>query len=193
MTRLATEGDYKRNCLFSGLAIYQGLNEQLLFCSNRSLWSSNITGIMKDTSHVIPSIVDMNVVLYSLPNYASLSVSLIFTLSTCTGVAINPCEYEAYCRGNSYNKLVCEKYLNSLRTVKVQFIRKVQKFKWFQSLHKISYFSASGVILKQKAGSCVQIYASCSVTAKQINIFQDIYYQYFIRGACVLNHIPYSR
>ena len=171
ITRLITEGENKENCLFAGLAIYQGLKENLLFCSHRSLRSSNITGTLKDANHVIPPFVDMNLVLYSFPNYASLSVSLIFTLSTCTGVAVNPCEYEAYCSMEALDKLVCKKYLNGLTTVNVQFILKVLNVKWFQSLHKVSYHIENGLLLKQKAGSCVQIYASSFVTASEDNIF----------------------
>ena len=133
---------------------------------------------------------DMNAVLYSIPNYASVSVSLIFTLSACTGVAINPCEYEAYCAGNSFNELVCKKYLNSLRTVNVQFIRKVQNIKWFQSLHKLSYIRISGLLVKQRTPSCVQIYASSFATAREDDIFQDVYHQYFLRQACILAIFP---
>ena len=95
--------------MFAGLAIYQGLKEQLLFCSNRTLWSSNKTDIAKDATHSIPPFADMTVVLYSFPNYASVSASLIFTLSICTGVAINPCEYEACCKGNSLNEFCLQK------------------------------------------------------------------------------------
>ena len=186
ITRLTTEGEHKGNCLFAGLAIYEGLKENLLFCSNRSLWSSNKTDIAKEATHSIPPFADMNVVLYSFPKYASASVSLIFTLSTCTGVTINPCEYEAYCKENSLNVLVCKKYLNSLSTDNVQLILKVKYLKLFQTLHKISYYIAKGILLKQKAPSCVQIYASSFVKARQINIFQDIYYQYFLRVACRL-------
>ena len=190
ITRLTTEGEHKGNCLFAGLAIYQGFKENLLFCSNRSLWSSNTTGTSKDTSHVIPPFADMNVVLYSFPNYASVSISLIFSVTICTGVAINPCEYEAYCKGNSFNELVCKKYLNSLKTVNAQFILKVQNLKWFQTLHKFSYYTATGLLLKQKVPSCLQIYASSFVKARQDNIFEDIYYQYFLQTACLLTIFP---
>ena len=189
---MTTEGEHIGNCLFAGLAVYQDLKENLLFCSNRSLESSKITktDTPKVTSHVIPPFVDMNVVLYSFPNYASVSVSLMFALSTCTGVAINPCEYEAYCSGNSLNVLVCKKYLNSLRTGNVQFIRKVLKIKWFQSLHKLSYITVNALLLEQKASSCIQIYASSFVKARKDNIFQDIYHRYFLRDACVLAIFP---
>ena len=81
---------------------------------------------------------------------------------------------------------VCKKYLNSLRTVKVQFILKVQYLELFQTLHKFSYITAKGLLLKQKAPSCVQIYASSIVKARQNNIYEDIYYQYFLRPACLL-------
>ena len=182
ITRFTTEGDHKGNCLFAGLAFYQGLKENILFCSNRSLWSTNITGTSKGTGHVIPPFIDMSVVLYSFPNYASVSVSLIFTLSTCTGVAINPCEYEAYCGGKSINVLVCKRYLSSLRTVNAQFILNVQTIKWFQSLHTIRFLNRKGLLLKQKGGSCLQIYVSSSVQAREDNISEDIYYHYFLQG-----------
>ena len=189
ITRFTTEGEHKGNCLFAGLAFYENLDEKLLFCSNRSLWKSNVTGT-NNASHAIPPFVDMKLVLYSFPNYASISVSLTFTISPCIGVAINPCEYEAYCGGKSINVLVCNKYLNSLRTDHVQFILKVHNIKWFESLHKISYIRANTLLLKQKLGACVQIYASSFATAREDDIFQDDYYKYFLREACLLTIFP---
>ena len=62
ITRLNIEGEYKRNCLFAGLAIYEGVREDLLFCSNRSFWNSNT----RDTNHTISPKDDMSLVLYSL-------------------------------------------------------------------------------------------------------------------------------
>ena len=187
ITRLNIEGNYKGNCLFAGLAIYEGVREDLLFCSNRSFWNSNT----RDTSHTISPTDDMSLVLYSFEKYTSVSASLILTLSPCTGVMINPCEYEAYCSGSSLNLKICKQYLKSLTTSYVQFKIKSQHNILFQSLHKIeSVIVNSSLSLKVKADSCVQLYASSFVKARKQNIFEERYHQYFYREECVLVIIP---
>ena len=189
ITRLNSEGEYKGNCLFAGLAIYQAFREDLLLCSNRSFWSSNRAGTAKDANHIIPPINNMKLVLYSIKNFASVSVSLIFTLSACTGILVNPCEYEAYCDDNSFNS-VCMSYLNSLSNIKVQFMLDIQYKEEFKSLHKIRFGNVTALVPVQKLNSCVQIYASSFVKARKQNIFQNTYHHYFLRISCFLDISP---
>ena len=187
ITRLTIEGEYKGNCLFAGLAIYEVVREDLLFCSNRSFWNSNT----RDTSHTISPKDDLSLVLYSFENYTSVSASLILTLSTCTGVMINPCEYEAYCSGSSLNMKICKQYVKSFTTPYVQFKVKSQHFIMFQSLHKIdSVITNSLLSLELKTDSCVQLYASSFVKARKQNIFEEWYHQYFYREVCALTIMP---
>ena len=187
ITRLNIEGEYRENCLFAGLAIYEGVREDLLFCSNRSFWNSNI----RDTNHTISPKDDMSLVLYSIENYTSVSASLILTLSACTGVVINPCEYEAYCSGSSLNLKICQQYVKSLVTPYVQFKVKSQHFNIYQSLHKIEPVILNSLLsLELETHSCVQLYASSFVKARKQNIFEEWYHKYFYREACALAIMP---
>ena len=187
ITRLNIEGEYKGNCLLAGLAFYEGVREDLLFCSNRSIWNSN----RRDTSHTISPKDDLSLVLYSIENYTSVSASLIITLSACTGVVINPCEYEAYCSGSSLNLKICQQYVKSLATPYVQFKLKSQHFNIYQSLHKIDSAILNSLLsLELKTDSCVQLYASSFVKARKQNIFEKWYHQYFYKEACAIAIMP---
>ena len=93
---MTIEGEYKGNCMFAGLAIYQDLREEIHFCSNRSFCNSNTTDRTKDTNHTISPSDNMSLVIYDIKNYTTVSTSLSFKLSACHGVTINPCEYKAY-------------------------------------------------------------------------------------------------
>ena len=168
ITKLNIEGEYKGNCLFAGLTIYEGVREDLLFCSNRSFWNSNT----RDTNHTLSPTDDMSLILYSIKNYTSVSASLVLTLSHCTGVMINPCEYEAYCGDTSPNWRICK------------------HFNFFQSLHKIDLIIVKSLSLKVKTDSCVQLYASSFVKARKQNIFQELYHKYFLRGVCIFTITP---
>ena len=133
----------------------------------------------------------MSLVLYSIENYTSVSVSLILTLSTCTGVVINPCEYEAYCSGSSLNMKIFKQYVKSLTTPYVQFKVKSQHFNIFQSLHKFHSVIVNSLLsLELKTDSCVQLYASSFVKARKQNIFEEWYHQYFYREVCALTIMP---
>ena len=187
ITRLNIEGEYKGNCLFAGLAIYEGVREDLLLCSNRSIWNSNT----RDTNHTLSPTHDMSLVLYSIENYTSVSASLILTLSNCTGVVINPCEYETYCGGSSLNLKICQQYVKSLATPYVQFKVRSQRFNIYQSLHKIdSVILNSSLSLVLKTDRCVQLYASSFVKARKQNIFKEWYHKYFYREVCALTIMP---
>ena len=138
ITRLTIEGEYNGNCLFAGLAIYGGIREDLLFCSNRSFWNMETRYSTKNISHIISPTDDMRLVLYSLENYMSVSASLILTLSLCTGVTINPCEYDAYCAGTLFDVKICKQYLKSFTTPDIQFhLISSKQISVIQSLHKI--------------------------------------------------------
>ena len=187
ITRLNIEGECKGNCLFTGLAIYEGVREDLLFCSNRSFWNNNT----RDTNHTISPKDDMSLVLYSIENYTSVSASLILTLSACTGVMINPCEYEAYCSGSSLNLKICQHYVKSLATPYVQFKVKSQHYNIYLSLHKIYTVILNSLLsLELKTDRCVQLYASSFVKARKPNIFEEWYHKYFYREACALVIMP---
>ena len=126
-----------------------------------------------------------------MKNYTRVSASLILTLSHCTGVVINPCEYEAYCSGSSLNKKICKQYLKSLTTPYVQFQVKSQHFIMFQSLHKIDSVTINSLLsLELKTDRCVQLYASSFVKARKPNIFEERYHKYFYREACALTIMP---
>ena len=186
ITKLNIEGEYKGNCLLAGLTIYEGVREDLLFCSNRSFWNSNT----RDTNHTLSPTDDMSLILYSIKNYTSVSASLVLTLSHCTGVMINPCEYEAYCGDTSPNWRICKQYLKRLTTPYVQFNKESQHFNFFQSLHKIDLIIVKSLSLKVKTDSCVQLYASSFVKARKQNIFQELYHKYFLRGVCIFTITP---
>ena len=180
ITRLVIEGEYKENCLFAGLAIYERLREDILFCSNRSFWNNNPADTMKDTNHTISPSADMSLVIYAIKNHTTIFISLIFNLSTCNGVAINPCEYEVYCGRPSSTLTVCKSYLDSLTDANTEHKLEIQNVTQFESLHKILYGVAYSSILKQKTDSCSQIYISSSVKARKQNIFRDRYHIYFL-------------
>ena len=186
ITRLAIEGKYKENCLFAGLAIYQRLREEILFCSNRSFWDSNPTDNIKDTYHTISPFNDMNLVIYDIRNYTMISTSLIFNISACNGISINPCEYEVYCGRHSFTLAVCKSYLDSLTDANAEFLLEIQFITLFESLHKIAYGLSHSLILKQNTDSCSQIYFSSCVKARKQNIFQNRYHIYFSNEACVV-------
>ena len=40
LTKFQIDGEYAGNCMFAGLAVYQEQREDLLFCTNRSLWTN---------------------------------------------------------------------------------------------------------------------------------------------------------
>ena len=187
ITRLTIEGVQKGNCLFAGLAIYQGLREDIIFCSNRSFWNSTTTN---DTNHTLSPSNDMSLVSYSIKNFTSLATSLIFTLSTCSGVTINPCEYEVYCGSDTSKFPLCTTYLNSLTTVNAQFKKTIKNIIRYESLHKIFYLMADLILLKQKTNSCLQIYFSSSVKARKQNIFEDRYHQSFLAVKCSVIIFP---
>ena len=187
---MVIEGEYKENCLFAGLAIYERLREDILFCSNRSFLNNNTAGRWKDTNHTISPSDDMSLVIYTIKNYTTIFISLIFNLSTCNGVAINPCEYEVYCGRPSSTLAVCKSYLDSLTDANTEFKLEIQNEAQFESLHKILYGVAYSSILKQKTDSCSQIYISSSVKARKQNVFQDRYHIYFSDEACTVIIIP---
>ena len=190
ITRLAIEGEYKENCLFAGLAIYQSLREDILFCSNRSFWNSNMTNRIKDTNHTIAPSGDMTLVIYAIKNYTTILTSFIFNLSNCNGVAINPCEYEVYCGWHSSTLVLCKSYLDSLTTINTEFKLEIQNMTHFESLHKILYAESYLLTLTQMTDSCSQIYFSSSVRARTQNIFQDRYHINFSGEACFVIIIP---
>ena len=185
------EGEHKENCLFAGLAIYQGLREDILFCSNRSFWNNNTADRRKDANHTIAPSDDINLVIYAIKNYTTIFASLTFILSTCDGVAINPCEYEVYCGSTSSTLAVCNSYLDSLATATSQFKHEIQNIAIFESLHKIRFNYLSSSSLTQKTNSCLKIYFSSAVKARKQKIFQDRrYHQYFSGTSCFVVIIP---
>ena len=185
---LAIEGEYKENCLFAGFSIYKNLREDIRFCSNRSFWNGNITDRTTDTKHTISPSDDMSLVIYAIKNYTTIVTSLIFNLSTCNGVAINPCEYDIYCIGNFIMLPFCKSYLDSFTTTKTDFKLEIQNrsITLMESLHKILSRKTHILTLKQKIGSCLQIYFSSSVRARTTNIFQDRYHMYFSGEGCLV-------
>ena len=186
---MVVEGEYKENCLFAGLAIYQNFREEIRFCSNRSFWNSNITNRTTDTKHTISPFDDMSLVIYAIKNYTTIVTTLIFNLSTCNGVAINPCEYYLYCGGNYSMLPLCKSYLDSFTTTNTEFKLEVQNRSTtlYESLHKILSIKPHILTLKPKIGSCAQIYFSSSVRARTTNIFQDRYHIYFLgEGSLVI-------
>ena len=190
ITKLTVEGEYKENCLFAGLAIYQGLREDILFCSNRSFWNSNTTDRTKETHHTITASNDMSLVIYAIRNYTMVFTSLSFKLSTCNGVTINPCEYDVYCDTNSSRLALCKSYIESLTTADTQFKLKIRNITQFESLHKIYIEYRYTIALTQKPDSCLQIYFSSSVKARTEDIFQDSYRHYFRGTACYVLILP---
>ena len=180
------EGQYKDNCLFAGLAVYERFREDLLFCSNRSFWTSkSIT-----RRHVIPASNKLYLILYAIRNYTTVTASFTFTLSECVGIMINPCEYEAYCRGKSGNPEVCQSYLSSLSTRSLKLEITVRDIVWLQTLHSVNYETAATLSLTQSVNSCGHLYISSAVKAKRPEIFQDIFHHFFLEPICRLVIYP---
>ena len=190
ITRLAIEGEYKENCLFAGLAVYSGDREDILFCSNRSFWNSNTTDRTTDTKHTISPSDNMSLVIYDIKNYTTVSAYLIFNLSTCNGITINPCEYMVYCGTRYRRSKICKTYLDTLTTANTQFKFTRLIVKQFESLHKILYEEVYLLTLKQKTDSCLQIYLSSSVPAREQNIFRDVHYHFFSERSCDITIVP---
>ena len=179
---MAIEGEYKGNCLFAGLAIYQNFREDIRFCSNRSFWNGT-----SDTKHTISPSDNMSLVIYAIKYYTTIVTTLMFNLSTCNGVAINPCECDIYCGANFSMSQFCKSYLDSFTTTKTDFKLEIQNrsITMVESLHKIISMKTHVLKLKQKIGSCSQIYFSSSVRARTRNIFQDRYHIYFSGEGCL--------
>ena len=188
ITRLAIEGEYKENCLFAGLAVYSGDRQEILFCSNRSFL--NTTDRTTDTEHTISPTDNMSLVIYDIKNYTTVSAYLIFNLSTCNGITINPCEYMVYCGTRYRRSETCKTYLDTLTTTNTQFKFKRLIVKQFESLHRILYQQVYLLTLKQKTDSCLQMYFSSSVPARGQNIFRDIHYHFFLEKLCDIIIIP---
>ena len=147
INELQIDGEYKGNCLFAGLAIYQGHREDLLFCANNSLWDKDIINITGSQQRIISEGNSMTIVLYSVRNFTLVSASSSFTSSECTGIIINPCEYHAYCYHVFVDDfMACERYLQHLSTNQIQFHREILKVLLRETLHTFHYYDPRDTI-----------------------------------------------
>ena len=163
LPKLQFEGECEGNCLYGGLAIYQDQKEIIQFCTNRTLWTDEALTTTKSQQSFVSSSNSISVVLYSIRYYTSVRVVLNITATTCTGIIINPCEFEAYCSLWIQGDLtLCETYLQSFSSSQVQVYK--------ENIHVM--LSMNLQFLKQtktkwiSEGVCTQIHLSSAVQAR---------------------------
>ena len=124
ITKLQIDGEYKGNCLFAGLAIYQEQREDLLLCTNRSLWTNKTITITGNQQSFVSKTSCVILVHYDMRKYTKAMVTFTITTSKCTGILINPCEFEAYCSIWLLTNLsLCDSYLKSFSSKYVKVVK----------------------------------------------------------------------
>ena len=110
--------------MFAGLAIYQEQREDLLLCTNRSLWTNKTITITGNQQSIVSKTSYIILVLYDLEKYTSAVATFNITTSKCTGILINPCEFEAYCSvwpGTKFS--LCDNYLEIFSSKYVKIVK----------------------------------------------------------------------
>ena len=124
--------------MFAGLAIYEEQREHLLLCTCRSLWANktitkigNHQSIVSKTRYVI-------LVLYYMRNYTTVVATFNITTSRCTGILINPSEFEAYCslwlHIKTKNMSLCDSYLQSFSSKQIKVVKEERYIVVFMNL-----------------------------------------------------------
>ena len=185
LNKYQIQGSYKGNCLFAGLAIYQGLKEDLLLCSNRTLWTEKTMNITENQQSVVSSTSQIMLVLYSVRYFTMSKAFFKITTTKCTGILINPCDYKAYCSlWAGINMLSCDTYLESLSSN--QFIIKKEEIGGVVSMN----LHLENVTLEHSTVSCVHIYLSSQVIARLKNVYEnDFKYNRYAADCFVNIHI----
>ena len=179
---LQITGEYRGNCRFAGLAIYQGQREDLLFCSNRSLWDKEIINITGHQQTFISNSNNLTIVLFSVKTYTLATVSL--TTSECEGVSINPCEYHIYCHINVKDTRACQSYLRSISSHQIKFYKRMMRsIEPNSSTDQASYMDEL-LVLKQLDEACIQLHVSTMVVPRSNHIFYNNYYNLFSNAQC---------
>ena len=181
MTNLQINEGYKGNCLFAGLAIYQEEREDLLLCTNRSLWTNETITITGNQQSIVSETSCVILVLYDMEKYTSAVATFNITTSKCTGILINPCEFEVYCSVWLLTNLsLCDSYLKSFSAKYVKIVKEKQYIMVFLN---ILLFQSS----EQDYDTCVSLYLSSDVVAKLPNISQSDLNKNIAEPDCYVN------
>ena len=183
---LKITGEYSGNCRFGGLAIYQGEREDMLFCSNRSLWNKEIINVTGHQQTITSKSNNLTIVLFATTNYTSVSVSLNITTSDCQGVSLNPCEYTIHCFGEGHDHKVCQAYMNNISSSKIQFY--IHKSK----MNPMYSFVYNLVGMKQMDETCVQLFLSFAVMPRSRDIFHKEHPYKLTQYGCSLSFTPHQ-
>ena len=113
--------------MFAGLAIYEEQREDLLLCTNRSLWANKTITKIGNHQSIVSKTRYMILILYYMRNYTIVVATFNITTSRCTGILINPCEFEAYCslwlHIKTKNMSLCNSYLQSFSSKQVKVVK----------------------------------------------------------------------
>ena len=167
--------------MFAGLAIYQEQREDLLLCTNRSLWTNKTITITGNQQSIVSKTSYIILVLYDLEKYTSAVATFNITTSKCTGILINPCEFEAYCSvwpGTKFS--LCDSYLGSFSSKYVEIVKEKQ---YFLVSMNVRLFQSH----EQDYDKCVHLYLSSNVAARLQNISQSYFNDNLLKSNCYVN------
>ena len=71
INKFQIEGEYTGNCMFAGLAIYQEQREDLLLCTNRSLWVNKTITVTGNQQSIVSKSRYVILVLYNIRKYTT--------------------------------------------------------------------------------------------------------------------------
>ena len=170
INKIQIEGEYMGNCMFAGLAIYEEQREDLLLCTNRSLWENRTITVTGNHQSIVSKMRYVILVFYYMTNYTTVVATFNITTSRCTGILINPCEFEAYCslwlHIKTKNMSLCDNYLQSFSSKQVKVVKEENYIMVSMNLK----------LLKNNQhdyNTCVHLYLSSDVVAKFQNVFQN--------------------
>ena len=114
--------------------------------------------------------------------FTSSKASFKITTSKCTGILINPCEFQAYCPvWSETNISFCDTYLQKLKPNQFKIVKEEIGNVASMTLH------IKNVTIEHNTDSCVQIYLSSQVVTRPENVYENEFKYNKYTTACFVN------
>ena len=145
--------------------------------------------ITENQQSIVSSTSQIMFVLYSVRYFTMSKASFKMTTTKCTGIQINPCEFQAYCSGwSETNMALCDTYLRNLKSNQFKIVKEEVSTVLFMNLR------LKNVTLEHSSVSCVHIYLSSQVIARLKNVYEsDFKYNRYASDCFVNIHIKSDR
>ena len=137
--------------------------------------------ITENQQSIVSSTSQIMLVLYSVRYFTMSKASFKITTTKCTGIQINPCEFQAYCGWSETNMALCDTYLHNLKSNQFKIVKEEVSTVLFMNLR------LKNVTLEHSSVSCVHIYLSSQITARLKNIYENDFNYNMYAADCLAN------